>query len=60
VPPFAASYHWMPVPVTIKLLTAGKVLEQNDCVAVPVGVGGVVVMVAVTSSRAELSQLFVV
>ena len=60
VPPLAASYHWMLLPVAVKSATVGMAALQNGCAAVPVGADGVVFTVAVTSNRDVLSQLLVV
>ena len=40
VPPVAAAYHWIPVPVAVRSPTVGVSIEQNDCEADPVGADG--------------------
>jgi hypothetical protein len=56
VPPLAAAYHWIELPVAAKLATVGLLPEQNDCEALPVGAAGVLFTVAVTSRREALSH----
>ena len=55
VPPLAAAYHCMAVPVAVKLATVGLLMAQNVCDAVPVGAAGLLT-VAVTSNLAVPSQ----
>jgi hypothetical protein len=47
-------YHWMPVPVAVRLATVP--LLQNAWAALPVGAAGAVI-VAVTAKRVADSQL---
>ena len=54
-PPVAALYHWIAVPVAVKLATVAEL--QNAWVALPVG-AAVVLRVTATCNRAVLSQLF--
>ena len=56
LPPLAAAYHWIAVPVAARFATVGLLAEQKDCAAVPVGAAGVVLTVAVTSNLEVLSQ----
>jgi hypothetical protein len=49
LPPVLVEYHWMPVPVAVRLATVP--LLQNVWAAVPVGAAGAL-MVAVTARRA--------
>jgi hypothetical protein len=55
-PPDEAAYHWMLVPVAVRLATVGLAPEQKLCVALPVGAEGVVVTVAATASLELDSQ----
>ena len=54
-PPVAALYHWIAVPVAVKLAMVAAL--QKVCVALPVG-AAVVLMVTATARRVVLSQLF--
>jgi hypothetical protein len=54
LPPVLVEYHWMPVPVALRLATVP--LLQNACEAVPVGAAGTLI-VAVTARRVADSQL---
>ena len=60
LPPLEAAYHWIEAPVATKLATVGLLAEQKVCDALPVGADGVVLTVAVTSSRDVLSQLLTI
>jgi len=53
VPPVLAAYHWIAVPVAVRLATVP--LLQKVCVALPVGAAGAL-MVAVTAKRVPDSQ----
>ena len=53
VPPVLAAYHWMAVPVAVRLATVP--LLQKVCAAVPVGAAGALI-VAVTARRVADSQ----
>ena len=55
LPPVAAAYHLMAVPVAVKLATVGDVPEQNDW-ALAVGASGVVLTVTATAALLALSQ----
>jgi hypothetical protein len=55
VPPDAAEYHCIEVPVAVRFETVGAAAEQNDWVAVPVGAAGLL-RVTVTASLELLSQ----
>ena len=55
VPPVLVAYHWIEVPVAVRLATVP--LLQKDCVALPVGAVGAL-MVAVTAKRVADSQPF--
>ena len=57
VPPVLVEYHWMPVPMALRLATVP--LLQNACEAVPVGAAGTLI-VAVTARRGADSQLLTV
>ena len=57
VPPVLAAYHWIVVPVAVRLATVP--LLQKDCVALPVGVAGALI-VGVTAGRVADSQPLVV
>jgi hypothetical protein len=57
LPPVLVEYHWMPVPMALRLATVP--LLQNACEAVPVGAAGTLI-VAVTARRAADSQLLTV
>ena len=39
VPPVAAPYHWIPVPVAVKSATVGAGVPQKSWLALPVGAG---------------------
>jgi hypothetical protein len=54
LPPVLVEYHWMPVPVAVRLATVP--LLQNAWATLPVGAAGAV-MVAVTAKRVADSQL---
>ncbi len=54
----AASYHFITVPVALRLPTVAA--SQNACAAVPVGAAGLAVMVTVTANRVALSQPLIV
>jgi hypothetical protein len=54
VPPVLVEYHWMPVPVAVRLATVP--LLQNAWATLPVGAAGAL-MVAVTAKRVADSQL---
>jgi len=54
LPPVLVEYHWIPVPVALRLATVP--LLQNACEAVPVGAAGTL-MVAETAKRVADSQL---
>ena len=56
VPPVAAAYHLIAVPVATKFATVPELPEQNVCDNVPVGAAGLAVSETVTFSLAELSQ----
>jgi sorbitol-specific phosphotransferase system component IIBC len=56
VPPLAAAYHWIELPVACRFATVGLLLAQKDCDALPVGAAGVLFTVAVTSNREVLSH----
>ena len=53
VPPVLAAYHWIALPVAVRLATIP--LLQKVCVALPVGTEGAL-MVAVTAKRVADSQ----
>ena len=53
VPPVLAAYHWIVVPVAVRLATVP--LLQKDCVALPVGAAGTLI-VTVTARRVADSQ----
>jgi hypothetical protein len=53
LPPVLVAYHWMEVPVAVKFATVP--LLQKDCVALPVGAAGTLI-VAVTAKRVADSQ----
>jgi hypothetical protein len=53
VPPLLAAYHWIEVPVAVRLATVP--LLQKVCVALPVGAAGALI-VAVTAKRMADSQ----
>ena len=53
VPPVLAAYHWIEVPVAVRLATVP--LLQKDCVELPAGAVGTL-MVAVTARRVADSQ----
>ena len=53
VPPVLAAYHWIEVPVAVRLATVP--LLQKDCVELPAGAVGTL-MVAVTAKRVADSQ----
>ena len=53
VPPVLAAYHWIEVPVAVRLATVP--LLQKVCVALPVGAAAAL-MVAVTARRVADSQ----
>ena len=53
VPPVLAAYHWIVVPVAVRLATVP--LLQKVCAALPVGAAGAL-MVAVTAKRVADSQ----
>ena len=57
LPPVLVEYHWMPVPVAVRLATVP--LLQNAWATLPVGAAGAVI-VAVTAKRVGDSQLFTV
>ena len=54
LPPVLVEYHWMPVPVAVKLATVP--LLQNAWAKLPVGAAGTVI-VTVTARRVGDSQL---
>jgi hypothetical protein len=54
-PPLDAAYHWMLVPVAVRLATVGLAPEQKLCVALPVGAAGLFTVTA-TANREEDSQ----
>ena len=49
VPPVAAAYHWIPVPVTVRSPTVGVSIEQNDCEADPFGADGFKIVICVVA-----------
>ena len=53
VPPVFAAYHWIEVPVAVRLATVP--LLQKVCAALPVGAAGTLI-VAVTARRVADSQ----
>ncbi len=53
VPPVLAAYHWIAVPVAVRLAIVP--LLQKVCAVLPVGAAGVL-MVAVTARRVADSQ----
>ena len=53
VPPVLVAYHWIEVPVAVRLATVP--LLQKDCVELPAGAVGTL-MVAVTAKRVADSQ----
>jgi len=53
VPPVLEAYHWIALPVAVRLATVP--LLQKVCVALPVGAAGAL-MVAVTAKRVPDSQ----
>ena len=57
VPPEDVAYHWIPVPVAVRLATVP--LLQNVWAALPDGAAGAVI-VAVTARRVADSQLPIV
>ena len=57
VPPVLAAYHWIEVPVAVRLATVP--LLQKLCEALPVGAAGALT-VAVTARRVADSQLLTV
>ena len=57
VPPVLVAYHWIAVPVAVRLAIVP--LLQKVCVALPVG-AGVVLTMAVTAKRVVDSQPLIV
>ena len=57
VPPVLTAYHWIEVPVAVRLATVP--LLQKLCEALPVGAAGALT-VAVTARRVADSQLLTV
>ena len=57
VPPVLAAYHWIAVPVAVRLAIVP--LLQKDCVELPAGAVGTL-MVAVTAKRVADSHPFTV
>jgi hypothetical protein len=57
LPPVLVEYHWMPVPVALRLATVP--LLQKVWAALPVGAAGTLI-VAVTARRVADSQLLTV
>ena len=57
VPPVLVEYHWIPVPVAVRLATVP--LLQKVWAGLPVGAAGTLI-VAVTARRVGDSQLFTV
>ena len=53
VPPVLVAYHWIEVPVAVRLATVP--LLQKVCVALPVGAAGTLI-VTVTARRVGDSQ----
>ena len=53
VPPVLAAYHWIEVPVVVRLATVP--LLQKLCAALPAGAAGTLI-VAVTARRVADSQ----
>jgi len=53
IPPVLVEYHWMPVPIAVRLATVP--LLQNAWAELPVGAAGAL-MVAVTARREADSQ----
>ena len=53
LPPVLVAYHWIALPVAVRLATIP--LLQKVCVALPVGTEGAL-MVAVTAKRVADSQ----
>ena len=53
VPPVLVAYHWIEMPVAVRLATVP--LLQKVCAALPVGAAGAL-MVAVTARRVADSQ----
>ncbi len=53
LPPVLVAYHWIVVPVAVRLATVP--LLQKDCVALPVGAAGTLI-VTVTARRVADSQ----
>ena len=53
LPPVLVAYHWIVVPVAVRLATVP--LLQKVCAALPVGAAGAL-MVAVTAKRVADSQ----
>jgi hypothetical protein len=51
LPPLAAAYHWIELPVATKLATVGLLLAQKDCDALPVGAAGLVVTAIVMAEE---------
>jgi hypothetical protein len=54
LPPVLVEYHWMPVPMALRLATVP--LLQKVWAALPVGAAGTVI-VAITARRVADSQL---
>ena len=59
-PPLDAEYHWIPVPVAVRLATVGTGTAQNICGLVAVGAEGLLLTVAVTVVLEEETQPVVV
>ena len=57
VPPVLAAYHWIAVPVAVRLATVP--LLQKLCAALPAGAAGTLI-VAVTARRVADSHPFTV
>jgi hypothetical protein len=57
LPPLAAAYHLIELPVATKLATVGLLLTQNDCEALPVGAeGSAVTVITVATDVAVLAD----
>ena len=55
IPPLAAVYHFIAVPTAVRFATVGLSIAQKDCVALPVGADGLLI-VTVTCVLVSLIQ----
>jgi hypothetical protein len=58
-PPLEAAYHWMLVPVAVRLATVGLLIAQKLCVALPVGADGLFTVTATANRELDSQPLTV-